>query len=306
MRILLALTFSLLFFKQVPPIWPQPKDPYHPTIKELRAAQSFLEKGKRPLLDNLKDFKGRAKARLIGKSHLPERGMVAVNCPPQERENCLLLFATFNKNYPEGLKRLLAHAAASDYRGHILYRIGGWPNCEGGDFALAAVPYAFKAAFFQEARRLGFRRVLWLDSSILPLKSLNESFTKIAEEGYLALDNPYKVAPFFNVQAAKFFHLSMEEIMQIPSCSSGILGLDFSDPKACQLLELWHRAAQDGAAYFSARPDQNALSLALYLCGMNKRLPMALLAHGKEKIEADSWFLLERDFVQDQPTKFRY
>lgn len=301
--LLFALCVSLLFFKKIAPAYPKIKDIFHPTIKDLQAMQHYLEK--RPELENFKDFKGKAKIQLMGKNQLPQQGVIAVNCDEKEKKNCLLLYATFNKNYPEGLRRLVDRIAASDYRGHILYRIGGWPNCEAGDFSLVSVPYAFKVCFFKEAKRLGYKRCLWLDSSITPLKSLNLFFADIEKQGYLVMGNHFMVAPFFNETSAQFFKLSMEEIAKIPSCSSGIFGLDFSNAKAGEALELWHRAAHDPSAYFSARPDQNSLSLALYLQGMCHWLSIETLAHGKEQIGPESLFLLEREFVQDVPKSKR-
>ncbi|HSX11899.1 MAG TPA: hypothetical protein VLF61_00210 [Rhabdochlamydiaceae bacterium] len=296
-----ALMVSLLFFKERVPSYPKIKDLYHPTIKDVRALHYYLKKGKRAAVENLKDFKGRARIKLIGKANFPKQGIIAVNCDEKDKENCLILYATYNKNYPEGLKHLIDHIVKSDYRGHILYRIGGWPNCEAGDFSLAGVPYAFKVCFFKEAERLGYKRCLWLDSSIIPLKSLNALFAIIEKKGYLAMGNRFMVASFFNEASAKFFKLSMEEIAHIPSCSSGIFGLDFSHAKARQALELWYSAAQDPTAFFSARPDQNSLSLILYLCDMRHWLDIETLAHSKEQICSDSLFLLDRDFVQNLP-----
>ncbi len=301
--LLLVLPIGLLFFKEIAPSYPKIKDIYHPTLKDLQAIQLYLEKGKRVGIENLKDFQNRARIKLIGKSMLPKQGTVAVNCDEKSRENCVLLYATFNKNYPAGLYKVIEEIIASDYRGHILYRIGGFPNCEAGDFALVHVPYAFKVCFFKEAQRLGYKRILWLDVSITPLISLNTIFSKIKEEGYLAMGNPFMVAPFFNAQAARFFKLTMDEIAKIPSCSSGIFGLDLSHRKACIALDLWHRAAKDPDAFFSARPDQNSLSLILYLLGMRHFLNVETLAHGKEKISEKSLFLLDRDFVQNVPKR---
>ncbi len=302
-----AVLCALLFFKKTAPSYPQIHDIYHPTLKDLRLVQDYLEKGKRPLLKNLKDFQGRAKSKLIGKTEngLPKQGIIAVNCDERQKENCLLLYATFNKNYPEGLKKVIDYITRSDYQGHILYRIGGWPNCEVGDFALADVPYAFKVCLFKEAKRLGYKRCLWLDTSIVPLMSLNAFFSKIQNDGYLVMGSNFMVGPFFNEQSAKFFKLSMEEADQIPSCSSGIFGLDFSHPKARRALDLWHQAAGDPCAFFSARPDQNSLSLILYLLDMRNWLEIETLAHGKQKVDANSLFLIERDFVQDLPKSKR-
>ena len=40
----------------------------------------------------------------------------------------------------------------SDYKSHILFQLGGWPNTEGGSLVLAHVPYVFKASILKEAQ----------------------------------------------------------------------------------------------------------------------------------------------------------
>lgn len=295
-QIFFAAAFFLLAIFQF-----KKSDPYHPTVKDYKLMQKSMKKKMAPFIEELGDFQSRCQIKLVGKSksEIPQQGLVAVNCAESDKENCVILYATYNKNYAAGLKRLVEHIAKSDFKGHILYRIGGWPNTEGGDFALAYVPYAFKVCFFREAQRLGYKRALWLDTSILPLASLNILFKKLQEQGYLAMGNHFMVGPFFNEKASPFFKISFQDTFQIPSCSSGIFGLDFSHEKALKALSLWYEAARDPTAYYSARPDQNALSLILYALEMKNWLSIETLAHGKNNINNNSLFLIEREFVQD-------
>jgi len=279
----------------------QIKDLSHPTANDYLLVQKVLCKGKRPGLARLKDTEaGCRKLRIIGKSpeQQPQSRLVAVNCAEGDRENCVIVYASLNKNFPGGAKRLASHIEASDYRGHLFYRIGGWPNIEEGDLALAHVPYAFKVSFFREAKRLGFKRVLWLDASILPIVSLNEIFSQIEKRGYFVMGNSYPVGPFFNEEAAKALGVTLEESFQIPICSAGLFGLDFSYEAAREALDAWTRAARDGAAFFSPRSDQSALSVILYKLGMRDFAPIATLAHGEKNIAPESLFLIDREFVR--------
>ena len=271
-------------------------DPSHPTIRDYTILQKCLETSERPELSSLKDYERRFREfKLIGKqtNQVPEWGRVCVNSSDEERENCLLLYAFYNKNYPWALKRLLEWVKASDFKGDVLYRIGGWPNVEGGDLGLAFVPYSFKVCFFQEAKRLGYKRALWLDSSIKPIVSLNDQFAWIAEKGYLALGNTHYVGPFFNERSASAFNLSLEETFSIPSVSAGVFGLDFSVECANQALQSWYDAAKDPAGFFSARPEQNALSIILYKLGMTDWIPYERVAESIQQIDS-SFYLSPR------------
>lgn len=275
------------------------KDIYHPSLKDYEQLQKVLEKGKRPELIHLKDMEKRCRnLKIIGKGEKPEMGVIHVNCKGDQKENCLVTYASFNKNFKGGLKRLIDHVRASNYQGDILYRIGGWPNTEEGDVFLAHIPFAFKLSSLREAKRLGYRRVLWLDASILPLVSLNEIFHQIEEKGYFLMGNGHFVGPYFSEVAAKSLGVSFEETFDIPSCSAGIFGLDLSCPKALSILNTLYMAAKNKDAFFSPRSDQSVLSLIMYRANMRDWASIETLADGKEKITERSLFLIDRKFVQ--------
>ncbi|HUD00856.1 MAG TPA: hypothetical protein VMR37_00870 [Rhabdochlamydiaceae bacterium] len=279
----------------------QVRDPYHPRTEDYKALQKFLSKGKRPTLARVGDMQKRMRHFcLIGETEdeLPQFGKIAVNCSEDNKENCLLVYASFNKAYPQSLKRLVDFVAKSDFKGHILYRIGGWPNVEEGDLKLSMVPYAFKPCFFREAQRLGYKRVLWLDASILPAVSLNRIFEAIGSKGYFTLRNGQMVGPFMNKQAAAGLGVSLEDCLRIPLCSAGIFGVDFSDEKAAHVISLWHQAARHPDAFFSARSDQSALSVILYQQGMLQWEPLGVLAHDHEPLSETTLFKIDRGFTQ--------
>lgn len=278
----------------------QIKDLKHPTVEDYRRLQKFLSKGKRPLLSRLGDMEKRVRGFvLVGKSTdpLPYEGKIAVNCGEEERENCLLIYTSYNSAFRKGLERLIEHVAQSDFKGHILYRVGGWPNTEEGDLSLAHVPYAFKPCFFKQAQRLGYKRALWLDTSILPLVSLNQVFTKIQERGYFITGVGLMLEPYMHEEAAQAFGVTIEECKGIPSCSAAVFGADFTQEKGAILIDEWYKAARDPNAFFSPRSDQNALSLIMkrqncpYLGP-----PCAVIEKGQPQSEG-ALFLIDRSLV---------
>ncbi|MBS0649037.1 MAG: hypothetical protein JSS10_07450 [Verrucomicrobia bacterium] len=279
----------------------QIRDVCNPRIEDYQALQKFLAKARRPSLARLGDMEKRARHFcLIGKDpvELPQEGKITVNCGKDEKENCLIIYASFNKAYPQGLRRLVDHVSKSDFKGHILYRIGGWPNVAEGDLKLAHVPYAFKPCFFREAQQLGYRRVLWLDASIQPVVSLNRIFEEIAAKGYFAIGNGQYVAPFINEQAAAGLGITLKECEKIPSVSAGLFGVDFSHEKAALAIAKWHQAARDTAAFFSARPDQNALSVILFQLDMQNWAPLSKIAESSELLSKNIYFKIDRGYVQ--------
>jgi len=61
------------------------------------------------------------------------------------------------------VRNLLSELGKCGYRGHLLLRIGGFPNVEKGGLKICHVPYAFKVAALLEARNLGFEEIFgWI------------------------------------------------------------------------------------------------------------------------------------------------
>ena len=281
-------------------IYRQIQDIYHPTIQDYRFIQNFLWNGERKNLERLRDMEPRMRSlKIIGDTpeEFPQSGSVHVNRNINDRENCILIYATYNLAYQRGLKRLLKLIMESDYKGHVLYRAGGWPDAEGGSLVLSHVPYAFKVSFFKEAERKGFKRVLWLDTSVVPVASLNTIFDMIKEKGYFAMENTRMVGPHMCPEAAVYFGLNLQQTFHIRSCSAGLFGVDFTNPKAHAVLDRWYRAAHDDDAFFSARSDQNALSIILFQSNFDELISMDRLPHTEQEITSDSLFWLDREGV---------
>ena len=225
--------------------------------------------------------------------------MEYVNCDKDYRESCLIVYSSFNKNYPRGLTRLVNSVKNSDFKGHILWKIGGWPDLAGGSLKLAHVPYAFKVSFFREAQKQGYKKVLWLDTSFLPAGSINRVFDIIEQQGYFALQNSHTIGPRMNDAAAHAFGFNLNEVKDIISCCGGAFGVDFMTLTGQQIIDAWYKAAENGLAFFSPRADQNALSILLHIYGFHNLEPLSHLAHSIEQVNGTSILVLDRSFVHE-------
>ncbi|MDE3045263.1 MAG: hypothetical protein KGJ02_01265 [Verrucomicrobiota bacterium] len=240
--------------------------------------------------------------KLIGESphELPEAGHLFINVPEDERENCIITYASFNERYPRGLRRLVKIIGASDFRGHLYYRLGGWPNCATGDLSLAYVPFAFKVCFFREMQKLGYKRVLWLDSSILPFANLNSIFERIQRDGFFVQANSHSIGPYMNEETAAAFGFSLQETFSIPSCSAAIIGIDFTHEKAASLIEEWYLAAKHPDAFYSPRSDQTAFSLLLYRKELSSLMTPLKTLGDPNNVCKETLFLMDRKYVKTQ------
>lgn len=287
---------------EIPEIYEQIADIFHPTLDDYWLIQRYISEGNRAGLARINDpiYLDRVLAfKIIGDhpDELPQSEIIPVNSDINDKENCVIVYASFNRNYPRGLKRLVKLITDSDFRGHVIYRLGGWPDIEGGSLTLAHVPAAFKACFFKEAQRMGYQRVLWLDTSVVPLVSLNKIFQMINQKGHFVMGNCFMVGPFTNREAAGAFGITLSQAYLIPCCSAGLFGVDFKNKKAARVVDLFYKAALDRDAYYSARLEQNVLSFILYLMGITDFIPISRLPHSPAEIRANSLFLLDREYI---------
>lgn len=284
-------------------VYSQFSDLYHPTLQDYQLLQNFLSREQyRTSLDPLEDMADRMSLiKIIGNTadELPQANCVHVHCDQNQKENCVILYSTFNFPYPRALKRILKLIKESDYSGDVLYRLGGWPDTEGGSLVLSHVPFAFKVSFFKEAQKLGYKRVLWLDTAVVPIASLNDIFDSIQEKGYFVMGNSHMVGPYINPAATVYFGISYKETYHVPSCSAGLFGVDFTNPLGQKIVDRWYRAAHDKDAFFSRRSDQSALSIILYQSHINDLVSMDRMPHSKNEIKSDSLFWLDREMTFD-------
>jgi hypothetical protein len=138
-----------------------------------------------------------------------------------------------------------------------------------------------------------------MDTALVPVVSLNEIFKIIQKDGYFIFGNSHMIGPYMDSTAANAFGLTVAETENIPSCSAGIFGVDFTTEIGNQLVDAWYQAAQNRVAFFSPRSDQNALSIILWGKGIKNLIPIERLATNKGNIKSDSLLLIDRSYVNE-------
>jgi hypothetical protein len=120
---------------------------------------------------------------------MPSFHTVYFNNDPEKKDKCVICYAGYpspgseQRNYTLGIDLIIQSLKKHNFDGHFIYRIGGWPNIQKGRLRYADVPFAFKPFLFEEVRDLGYKKILWLDSSCVPVKSLDPVFNWIETYG---------------------------------------------------------------------------------------------------------------------------
>ena len=108
--------------------------------------------------------------------------------------------------------------------------------------------YNAKASAFEEAIKMGYTQILWVDSPVVALKSLNPIFNSIEENGYLTMKNDaYNCAMSCSDACLKYFNVTRDDAEGMQEHAGGIIGVDITNPKGRKLIELFIQACKDGA-----------------------------------------------------------
>ena len=108
--------------------------------------------------------------------------------------------------------------------------------------------YNAKASAFEEAIKMGYTQILWVDSPVVALKSLNPIFNSIEENGYLTMKNDaYNCAMSCSDACLKYFNVTRDDAERMQEHAGGIIGVDITNPKGRKLIELFIQACKDGA-----------------------------------------------------------
>lgn len=248
-------------------LWDSITDMNQPTVKEYQNIEKYLKEGRRAYLDAITDMTRLAQMRrfqLVGpKEEMPICERYSFNVDEKSEQRCILLFASRNGIYPDKARKVLEEISQCGFKGHVLMRIGGFPNTAHGGLKICHVPFAFKASFLKEAQLLGYKEILWIDTAMHPLTNLEAIFFAIRKQGYFftnvgsLLDNGNTHLP----EAAATLGVTPQFYDQIPHISSSIIGLNMENPLSIQLLDEWLTAAEKVYPYMTCWPEELSLSI---------------------------------------------
>lgn len=152
-------------------------------------------------------------------------------------------FANERGNYLKGLKRL--EESLKKYDNNTFYGLVG-EGLVGSPYHLDN-PYAFKVYSWKCVMAQGFKKILWLDASVVAVDNLQPIWDKIDQDGYIMQYAGHLVGNWCNERTLKYFGITREEALQMPMYgNAGFLGLDLDNPIAKEFFDLWEKSMLDG------------------------------------------------------------
>lgn len=139
------------------------------------------------------------------------------------------------------------------------------------------IPYGFKVSAIEYAKESGYESVLWLDSSVVPIASLDPVWEHIEREGYWFSQNyDYTVGQFCTDEALAIMQYTREEAQKIPLVIATAFGLDLRSSAGLQFFSWWKEYMLVGVfngPRDTHRHDQTAASVVCHRLEMNLTQP---------------------------------
>ena len=216
----------------------------------------------KPELKQFSDFLGRmsrgTKQTLIDESckKVPIKQLLQIN---QGGDSCVVSFASYDGTYADQINTITKHLETTGFNGHFLLMTGGFPNPTGKEIQYAGVPYCFKIFALLEAKKLGFQKVLWIDSALQPLHNLKPIFDQIEKNGsffQLRKNATRYLLPYTRDVILKETSIDM---YHTKSVRARIIGLNFQSPQVQELVEEYYRLVKLGTPFMSCFPEEHVL-----------------------------------------------
>lgn len=194
----------------------------------------------------------------------------------ENKKRCVVSFSNSRGNYVKGMERL-HESLRNNFDGTFLGFIG--EETIGAPLHTVS-PYAFKIYTIEAALRAGYNQIIYVDSSCYAIRDISPCFEEIEEHGFLVQDSGYRASEYINDKALDYFGVTREEGREIKLIgNAGLLGLDFTNPKAVQFFETWKQAMLDGLFLGEWNNNKNTESESVECKGHRHDMVSGIIIH---------------------------
>ncbi|MFZ4772903.1 MAG: hypothetical protein ACOYK9_02800 [Chlamydiia bacterium] len=192
-------------------------------------------------------------------THLPEKRLVKIN---EGGDFLVVSYADFGERRPKRLlERMQLELERSGFNGYFYYLLGGYPTPRGIELNYSSTPYAFKIFIMEEAKKLGFKYVLWLDSRLIPLKNITPLFNMLKQyKGLFNLTVSLEEGRVFKQARESILELTKTDIFKNRTISTPVFGLRMDEQQSCDLIDDFYLGCTIGLPFFSCYPEETLLS----------------------------------------------
>lgn len=173
-----------------------------------------------------------------------EKRVVKIN---KGGDRCVVCYLDLcGRRNPDLIELIRRQLEWTGFNGHFYYRIGGFPAPHHYELKYAATPYSFKIFLMEEAHLLGFSKVLWIDSRMIPIRSIEPLFDKLKRKRCFFLKGSRMCHPNFLSLAIENLNKTLHiHPLNYTGIATGVFGLDFAYPPTRQFIQDYYTCAEN-------------------------------------------------------------
>lgn len=162
------------------------------------------------------------------------------------KENCIYIYSDMTSEHCSWANDLVTKIQLSDFIGHIILQKGGWPNIDAGDIIYSFIPKAAKLCALREAKRLGYKKALYIERELSPTLLYTTVFLTIANESIYGYKTPLSLTQlFYGKEYISIFNLPERSACRYYTLNTDIFGVDLENENIISFLDDWENIAQN-------------------------------------------------------------
>lgn len=107
-------------------------------------------------------------------------------------------------------------------------------------------PYAFKIYAIEKIREMGYKQIVWLDSSIVLVSDFSPIWEWIFQKGFFFEEAGHYAGSWCNESTLQYFGITREQAMTMPMFAAGYCGFDFTHGLAQEFFAEWKESMLNG------------------------------------------------------------
>jgi hypothetical protein len=180
-----------------------------------------------------------------------------------DKKNCFVCCTPLSNNRDSISKNIYQSLEKVGFNGYFYLFNGGFPNPTGLEMKYAAVPYCFKIFMMLEAKKLGFEKIIWLDSACYAVNNPQRLFDILETDdaifrqfwpytpGFLTYENTV-----FKDTIKILDETSRGNLVNSINVCTIVFGLNFASENINKFVEHYYEMVKLGTPFLSYYPEE--------------------------------------------------
>jgi len=176
-------------------------------------------------------------------------------------KNCIVCFTHCSDSRYRASLNINESLEEVGFNGYFYMFNGGFPNPTGSEMKYAGVPYSFKIFMMLEATKLGFEKIIWIDSACYAVNNPQKLFDLLDNE-YVVFRTfpPGLFQPYDHTVFPKTIellnNLTNKEIRNDENICSIVVGLNFNHFLIDDFISEYYEMVELGLPFLSYFPEE--------------------------------------------------